>query len=199
MKIYLIAFILINTILKAQVAIGKTDITSPEISLEFGYSDTDVMMKKGLMLPWVTSASDLKNVVPGTLIYDLKDYKIKFKKNSTTNPWGDLTYTTTGAADTTDYLKINENTKARVIIKSQLNFADGISEDEKKRLTEEDIQSQPEGILVLGDTDKAMLMPSVSNYKDLPNPSPGTIVFDLSNKLFCTFNGTEWTFCKAQD
>ncbi len=199
MNKYILGLTFISSLTFAQVAIGKSEITNEFVSLEFGYDSNDVMMQKGIILPWVTSAADLTTAVPGTMIFDLVDKKIKYKKSSTTTPWGDLTYTTNGEANTAGYTNVTENPNAKVIIKTQLTFTEGTSQEEKDRLSQEDIAQQPDGILVLGDTNKAMILPQVINYKELPNPSPGTIVFDVTNQLLCTFNGKEWTFCKAED
>ena len=71
----------------AQVAIGKAEITklsdnttpNPGISLEFGTGN------KGIVLPWVTSAAAVTGAVDGTVMYDLSDYKIKYKKETVSN------------------------------------------------------------------------------------------------------------------
>ena len=60
----------------AQVAIGKTSVSSPSVSLEF-YDAAD--NAKAMILPWVTKASDVASV-DGTLIFDSEDKKVKYKK-----------------------------------------------------------------------------------------------------------------------
>ena len=52
------------------------------------------------------------------------------------------------------------------------------------------------GILVLEDNDKAMILPLVDKYSSVVNPSPGMMVYDLSNDMLCVFNGTVWSFWK---
>ena len=83
MKNALIIFCFVFSIFSsAQVAIGKAEITklsdnttpNPGISLEFGTGN------KGIVLPWVTSAAAVTGAVDGTVMYDLSDYKIKYKK-----------------------------------------------------------------------------------------------------------------------
>ena len=53
------------------------------------------------------------------------------------------------------------------------------------------------GILVLADTDKAMVLPKVASpHLNIVNPSPGMIVYDTTKKQLAVFNGTVWSFWK---
>lgn len=51
----------------SQIAIGKTSISSPSVSLEFGSGN------RGVILPWINAAVLVTGAVNGTLIYDLSD------------------------------------------------------------------------------------------------------------------------------
>ena len=53
------------------------------------------------------------------------------------------------------------------------------------------------GILVLEDADKAMVLPLVDKYSSVINPSPGMMVYDVSNDMICLYNGTVWSFWKG--
>ena len=57
---------------KSQVAIGKQSVTNTDVSLEF--ADTE---NRGILLPWVSKASDVAGAVDGTFIYDTTDKKVK--------------------------------------------------------------------------------------------------------------------------
>lgn len=55
-------------------------------------------------------------------------------------------------------------------------------------------------VLVLEDTDKAMVLSKVVDpSKNIPNPSPGMMVYDPEKKLLCIFNGGEWAYWKASN
>ena len=53
------------------------------------------------------------------------------------------------------------------------------------------------GILVLADTNKAMVLPKVASpHLNIVNPSPGMMVYDTTSKQLAVFNGTVWSFWK---
>lgn len=53
------------------------------------------------------------------------------------------------------------------------------------------------GILVLSDSDKAMILPKVENpHINIINPTAGMLVYDTVSKQLAVFNGTVWTFWK---
>lgn len=56
--------------------------------------------------------------------------------------------------------------------------------------------SDAPGILVLESTDKALVLPKVTNYTDIVNPSAGMLVYVTTNKRIAVFNGSKWTFWK---
>ena len=63
-KISITLLSLVTSALCAQVAIGKTSVTNPSVSLEF-YDSAD--NKKAIILPWVDNANMMTNVTPGTM------------------------------------------------------------------------------------------------------------------------------------
>lgn len=157
----------------AQVAIGKDSVTNTSVSLEFGDDTTE---KKGIVMPWVTSAASVTGAVNGTIIYDIFDKKVKYLKNGT---WFDLSVDTTGSVVTTDQDSLNELASAKAAIG-------------KDAATD----STP-GILVLTDTDKAMILPKVATpHLNIKNPAAGMMVYDKTNRQLAIFNGTNWTFWK---
>lgn len=128
---------------------------------------------RGIVLPWVTAAN-VANAVNGTIIFDAGDKKVKVYAN---NVWKDLTINTNGVANTTLQDGLTEQTEAKVSIGT--------------------VTSTP-GILVLEDTDKAMILPKVANpHLNIVSPTPGMLVYDTTKKMLVVFNGTVWTFWKA--
>lgn len=156
----------------AQVAIGKGSLSSNNVSLEFGNEN------RGLVLPWVTSTGAVTGAANGTLVFNTIDKKVYVKYAT---GWKDLSIDETGAVDTTLQDTITEKTGAKVMIGGNPNT-----------------DTTP-GILVLADTNKAMVLPSVdSPHTNIINPAPGMIVYDKTAKLLAVFNGTVWTFWKPE-
>ena len=156
---------------KSQVAIGKQSVTNTDVSLEF--ADTE---NRGILLPWVSKASDVAGAVDGTFIYDTTDKKVKYLKGGS---WFDLSVDTTGVVDTTLQDPLTEKSTAKVAI-----GANGATD------------TTP-GILVLTDKDKAMILPKVASpHLNIINPSAGMLVYDTTAKQLAVFNGTVWSFWK---
>lgn len=176
-KIIIFTFLLSSSLIFSQVALGKSSISSPSVSLEFGNVAGDANKQLGIILPWVNSANAVANVVPGTLIFDTTDKKVKYYKETDTSPiWFDLTVDNTGEVDTSLQKTITEQTEAKVSIGTPTAVP---------------------GILVLEDADKAMVLPLVDKYSSVINPSPGMMVYDVSNDMICLYNGNVWSFWKG--
>lgn len=178
----------------AQVAIGKSSVTTlpstttpnPSISLEFG--DYIAGQGKGLIVPWVQSISAVNTagVEQGTIVFDTSDKILKYSKNGGT--WIALTrneiavidgnqVNTQGQVDTSLQNNINDNPLAKASVGTP---------------------SATKGILVLEDSNKAMVLPKVpSPHINIVNPEPGLMVYDTANKQLAVFNGKVWTFWKA--
>jgi hypothetical protein len=172
-NIVFIHLMLLSVFSSAQVAIGKSAISNTSVSLEFGTAN------RGIVLPWVTSTAAVTGAVNGTMVYDLTDKKVKIKYNSI---WKDLSVNTTGTTvdplTSTDGVLIQntatENTAAKVSIGT--------------------LTATP-GILVLEDTNKAMVLPKVASpHLNIINPAPGMMVYDTTTKLLAVFNGTVWSY-----
>jgi len=167
-KKVLLTFILTYYLGFSQVAIGKTVLESPSSSIEFSSEN------RGLVLPWVTNSTNVTGAVNGTMIFDINDKKIKIY---TSNVWKDLTIATNGVADTT--------------------LQDGLTEQTDAKVSFGTVTSTP-GILVLEDTNRAMILPKVASpYLNIVSPTAGMIVYDTNKKMLAVFNGTVWTFWKA--
>ena len=168
-KIFILLLTTVSTFSFAQVAIGKDAVSNSGVSLEFGVGN------KGIILPWVTSDAAVIDAVAGTIIYDVSDGKVKLKLNGTT--WRDLSMEA-GTANTVLQNALTESANAKVIIGTN--------------------KSDPTpGILVLSDSDKAMVLPKmVSPHLNIKNPEPGTMAYDTEAKQLAVFNGEKWTFWK---
>lgn len=185
MKKYIAIFVLsLSGLGFAQVTIGKTTAagapSSARVSVEFGNATGGA---KGVVLPWVTSPGAVTTPVPGTMIFDSASQKVRYSIGATqsatsVSSWVDLssgayTPTVSSNSDTT-----NENGAAKVLIGGN------------------PLNDTTSGILVLGDVDKAMVLPRVNSYTDILNPSAGMVVFvtgTTPNQL-AVYNGREWSF-----
>ncbi len=170
MKNILLALISITTItVKSQVAIGKTSVTNTSVSLEF----TDAE-KKGIILPYVEDKSAIAE--NGSVIFDNADHKVKYLKD---NSWFDLSIDTTGKSDMTIQQDKTELTTSKT----------GIGTNSGTDSTN--------GILVLTDADKAMILPRVASpHLNIINPASGMMAYDTTKKQLAVYNGTVWSFWK---
>mgnify|MGYP003601632936 FL=1 len=172
-KIIILHSALFAVFTSAQVAIGKTTVSNAAVSMEFGSAN------RGLLLPWVTNTGSVTGVVNGTMVYDLSDKKVKVKYAAA---WKDLSINTGGTTvdpvSTVDGITIqNAATEA-----ANAKFSIGT------------VTATP-GILVLEDTNKAMVLPKVASpHLNIINPAPGMMVYDTTAKLLAVFNGSVWTF-----
>ena len=165
--------LLFATTLSAQVAIGKATVSSPAVSLEF-YDNAD--NTRGIILPWVTSTAAVTGAVNGTIVYNTADRKVYVKYAS---GWRDLSVDTSGTVTTTLQDALSDLDTAKVLIGG------------------DPATDTTPGILVLADTNKAMVLPKVASpHLKIVNPSPGMIVYDTTKKQLAVFNGTVWSFWK---
>ena len=154
---------------KSQIAIGKQSVTNASVSLEF--TDTE---KKGLILPYIETTTAITE--NGSIIYDATDYKVKYLKDGS---WFDLSVDTTGQADLSIQSAKTESATAKTVIGT-----DGAT-------------NSTSGILVLSDTDKAMILPRVASpHLNIINPAPGMMAYDTVKRQLAVYNGTVWSFWK---
>lgn len=164
-KIALIIIITASGILNAQVALGKAVLESASSSIEFGSEN------RGIVLPWVTNTSGIQNPVNGTLVFDTSDMKVKVYQNTL---WKDLSVDTTGTADT--------------------SLQDGLADQPDAKVSV-GTPSSVSGILVLEDSNKAMILPKVASpHLNIISPAAGMMVYDTQKKQLAFFNGTVWSF-----
>ena len=172
-NIFLTLSLLFAATLSAQVAIGKATVSSPAVSLEF-YDNAN--NTRGIILPWVTSTAAVTGAVNGTIVYNTADRKVYVKYAS---GWRDLSVDTTGTVTTTLQDTLSDLDTAKVLIGG------------------DPATDTTPGILVLADTNKAMVLPKVASpHVNIVNPSPGMMVYDTTKKQLAVFNGTVWSFWK---
>ncbi|REC75345.1 hypothetical protein DRF57_11540 [Chryseobacterium rhizosphaerae] len=164
--------ILIVSLLQAQIGISRENVGNGSVSLQFG--DTE---NKGLILPYVTDKSNITE--NGTLLYDTNDHKVKYLKDA--NSWFDLSVDATGTADVSiQGPDRTEQPGAKICISTTAGGTD-----------------TTKGILVLADSNKAMILPKVASpHLNIINPSAGMLVYDTVKKQLAVYNGTVWTFWK---
>lgn len=192
----------------SQIAIGKSAVTAgSNVSLEF-YDATDNV--KGIVLPWVSTVPDNPlpynattgegyrgmqgTIVDGTIIFNLPDKKVKYMKAGT---WFDLT----GSPTFPLVLKDESNNDVTFVqfnsINSSLQDNARESDNAKSAIGVNAATDTTNGILVLTDSDKAMVLPKVeSPHLNVQNPAPGMMVYDTVKRQLAVFNGTVWSFWK---
>jgi len=173
-KVTTILILVVAATSQAQVAIGKEDVSNTSVSLEFAETEP-----RGLILPYVEDKSGITE--EGTIIYDTEDNTVKYLKDGGT--WvslsGDGTPSTEGSVD----LSIQGTDKVE-----QLTAKTGIG-----------VETSTDGILVLEDDDKAMILPRIASPQDkITQPAAGMMAYDTDSGMLAIFNGTVWSFWKPQ-
>lgn len=199
-KVILIIGVFSTASLYSQVSIGKTGNSSPSVSMEFGnvYSNSPVSNTeaKGLVLPWVdgtsnsapfiTGYSEGGTVANGTMVFDASNGEKKVKVKYASG-WKDLSIqsgTTVDPVTSVDGLSIQTPLTEQ--------------SDSKALIGGDAATDATPGILVLGDQDKAMVLPKVASpHLNIVNPSPGMMVYDTVTKQLAVYNGSVWTFWKG--
>ncbi len=169
-KLISIIIVFSAIVIKSQVAVGKQTVTNSSVSLEFAATEN-----RGLVLPYVTDKSAVSE--NGTILYDTTDHKVKYLKD--TNTWFDLSVDNTGTADLTiQATDKTENSTAKTAIGT--GGAGTV-----------------DGILVLTDKDKAMILPKVASpHVNIISPAPGMMVYDTTKRQLAVYNGSVWSFWK---
>ena len=182
-KYFSILSVMIASLSFAQVAIGKSNISNTSVSLEFGTGN------KGIILPWANNSTGVSLPASGnksgTFILDVNDKKVKLSKNDGT--WFDLTVHNIEKPATGGNIAINNAL--------QTNAAFPEKTDAKTMIGGNPTTDSTPGILVLADTNKAMIPPLVTDpATNIKNPAPGMMVYDSAKKLLAVYNGTVWSY-----
>lgn len=171
-----ILFMILSGTVAGQVIIGDTigsvkDKTS--VLLEFAAGQN-----KGLILPYTRTLPAGSALTEGTLLLDAADAakaRVKYYNGS----WQDLSGRDGQVtSELTTQATISETAGSKAIIGSETSSADGV--------------------LVLESANKAMVLPLVRSTDDIPNPSPGMVVFVNRSgaKRLAVYNGIVWSYWK---
>lgn len=186
-KIAIILSALISAFAFSQVRIGSANtvnsISNNSILLEFG-TDGD----KGIILPYVeTVPTGANNAKGGTIIFDVSantEYKVKIKNENA--GWADLSGISGFSQAVESIVKVPQ--------------ASPLADQTNGKAIIGDPNSTTDGVLVLDSPDKAMILPIVSSYTAIKNPSPGMMAFlqgtIAADHRLIVFNGQKWTFWK---
>lgn len=163
----------------AQVTIGDEIGTASDktsVLLEFSQAES-----RGIILPYVRNKSNINT--QGTLILDSSaptQARVKlYVGTSSANPDGWF-----------DFSGRNAN------VTSTLSSQPTSSGDTTAKVIIGDKSNAPDGVLVLNSTTKAMVLPTVNDYREIINPSPGMMVYinKTGYKRLAFYNGSVWTF-----
>ena len=154
----------------SQVAIGKDNTTNASVSLEFSEGN------RGVIVPWVQDEDVVSDSVPGSIVYNIAEKKLKSRYAS---GWKDM------------------SVREGILTTAEQSIQDSKTEDPAARVIIGPVleSDTTPGILVLSATDKAMILPKMEKpYEVIVDPAPGTMAYDTVSRKLCVFNGKEWTF-----
>lgn len=152
---------------QAQIAIGKTAVVGSNTLLDFDQSPTN---SKGIILPAVTNATNVA-LTNGTFVFDINTKKVRMVEN---NVWKDLS----DAGNTSNLISNTSNDIGNGVIMGAETSA-------------------ATGILVLEATDKAMILPKITNpHLTVKSPYAGMMCYDTVSKTLAVFDGTNWNYWK---
>ncbi len=186
-KKYIISFLIAGMFCRSQVVIGDNPaaLTNSSVSLEFKNGEN-----RGLVVPWVTSATNVTGAVGGTIVFDISDKIFKYYKENPT-AWVALSKN-----ENTIIASTSVDTTGTVDTSLQ---GENVTEksDAKAMIGGNPANNNTPGVLVLGDPDKAMILPKVASpHLNIKNPATGMMVYDTSTDQLCIFNGKVWAFWK---
>lgn len=169
MKTIFFSLILLGTVFSAsaQVAIGKENVVGTSTLLDFESNF------RGIILPAVsmTDVPALDQNNNGTFLFDLETQTVQMFENEIWIPLSDEGDSSSITLNTSD------ETGEGVIIGSETTDA--------------------LGVLVLESSDKAMILPKISNpHLTVKSPYPGMICYDTASKTFALFDGVVWNYWK---
>lgn len=176
-------------LLSSQIIMGDAIGTAPagakvSVLLEFAAGQN-----KGIILPYVRTLPAGAGLSEGTIVLDATNpsaARVKYYNGVTTGGatgWVDLSLghnadITSSMALQPTASTVTEDTSAKVIIGGDTTTADGV--------------------LVLESTTKAMILPTVSDTNNIPDPAPGMMVYinKTGSKRLAVYNGAGWTYWK---
>ncbi|WDF46043.1 hypothetical protein PQ459_14175 [Chryseobacterium sp. KACC 21268] len=177
-NIILCLFTAVSNVLFSQVIIGDNVGTATnKTSVLMEFSSTQ---RKGIILPYLTDISDVNT--PGSIFLRIS--------NPTTAPIAKIVY-----YDYDGTFKDLSPEASGIGAKLKLNIQPILKENSNSKVIIGDESSTANGILVLESKTKAMVLPTVSSYKEIVNPAPGMMVLTgVGEKTLAFFNGSKWSF-----
>lgn len=184
-----VAAIVISGHISSQVIMGDAIGTAPagqkvSVLLEFA-----IGQNKGIILPYVRTMPTGTGLAEGTIVLDATNQaaaRVKYYNGVTTGGatgWVDLSFGHDANISSSmtlqpNALAVTEDPAAKVIIGADVSTADGV--------------------LVLESLTKAMILPTVSDTNNIPDPAPGLMVFinKAGAKRLAVYNGGGWTYWK---
>lgn len=191
-KIIILSLIIASANAFSQVIIGDavgTAATKTSVLLEFAAQASGSNGGKGIILPYVrTLPTAAPTMVEGTILLDASTptaARIKYYNGNTTsgtNGWVDLS---------------GQDADVSAILATQPTVAQAPETSGSKAIIGAS-SSVADGVLVLESTTKAMVLPTVSDVKEIPSPSPGMMVYinKAGAKRLAVYNGSKWSFWK---
>ena len=177
MKKYIITLVGISTLLisqksKAQVAIGKDNITNSSVLLEFGPGN------KGIILSATEAAP---GAVGGTFIFNTIKKAVEVWEGKNNGNLGDWTLLT------------DEN---QGVTHSFSNAGTDTIPNPAGVIIGADNTTKP-GVLVLESTTKALVLPQVANpNQNIKGAIAGTMVYDTTADMLAIYDGANWSYWK---
>ena len=179
-KIFTLLILITLSTLNAQVIIGDaigTAAVKTGVLLEFAAGKN-----KGIIVPYVRTLPTSTALVGGAIILDATTSTAARIKYYNGTEWIDLSGQDADLSGPSGALAAQPTgiteTGAKAIIGAQSSTADGV--------------------LVLQSTTKAMVLPQVLDVQNIPNPSPGMLVYinKQGAKRLAVFNGSKWSYWK---
>ncbi|MCL8538627.1 hypothetical protein M9991_17305 [Chryseobacterium gallinarum] len=168
------ATLLLAQILFSQVIIGgTTGVASNKTSVLLEFEGQN----KGIILPYTRTLP--ASPTEGTLLLDVSNEtqaRVKYYNGGWVDLSGQDADVTTSLTSQPTSAQVSENDDAKSVIGAN--------------------SSNAQGVLVLESTTKAMVLPSVESTDNIPNPSPGMIVYinKTGSKRLAVFNGSKWSY-----
>ncbi|MBV7439890.1 hypothetical protein KRX57_00480 [Weeksellaceae bacterium TAE3-ERU29] len=161
--------LLCNLIVKAQIAIEKETFRSNSSIMEFNDIVEPNGEAKGIILPILLDSSIAKE---GALWVDSSTKKVMYQSGN-------------------GKVEMTEASIKEYSLPANGEIGDGITISDDSLLSSTDDSA----VLKLESSEKALLLPHVNDVtKDISNPEPGTIAYDVSSKSLAVFNGDYWFF-----
>ncbi|MCX8524666.1 hypothetical protein OF897_12155 [Chryseobacterium formosus] len=188
-NILLVAAVLFSVLFSSQVIMGDAIGTAPAGQKESVLLEFAAGQNKGIILPYVRTIPGGTGLAEGTIILDATNQaaaRVKYFNGVTTGGatgWVDLSFGHDANITNSMTLQpspstVTEDAGSKVIIGANTSSADGI--------------------LVLESITKAMILPTVVDTNNIPDPAPGMMVFinKTGAKRLAVYNGGGWTYWK---